>query len=295
LTSLAVSADGSVVVAGASDGATTLWNGHTGRRLDTDLGSPAGVLAVAVSANGELAASGDRRGLVRVWDARTGKLHWSASQHGEVTDVEFSPDGSQLVTASSAGAVVWSTASDRPLHKLRVAQGVVRAVFSPDGKLVAAAGDDGTARVWFARTGNLYRIFRGHRAALTDLAFSFDGILLATSAHDADGRVWNVATGRHVHVLRGHSGNVAAIAFSPNRRWIATAGPISAGLWPESTGRILFYLRGHTGLLTGVSFSPDGKSILTTDGGTVRTYRCDVCGTLNELVAVAEHRLARAR
>ena len=293
LTSLAVSADGSVVVAGASDGTTTVWDGRTGKRLDVERGA-SGVLAVAVSAAGDLASSGDQRGVVRVWDARTGKPHWVASQGGEVSDVEFSPDGTRLVTASPAGAVVWSATNGGVLHRLPVAGGVVRAVFSPDGKLVGAAGYDGTARLWFAGTGKRYRTLRGHTAALTDLSFSSDGVLLATSAHDADGRVWNVATGRPVHVLRGHSGNVAAIAFSPNRRWLATAGPISVGVWPMSTGRILFYLRGHKPLLTGVSFSPDGHTILSTSAdGTVRTYTCEVCGTLDALVRLAKHRLVR--
>jgi WD40 repeat protein len=131
---------------------------------------------------------------------------------------------------------------------------------------------------------------------LSDLSFSSDGKLVATSAQDADARVWSVVTGRHLRLLRGHSGTVSAVSFSPNRRWLVTAGPISAGLWPLSTGRILFYLRGNTGLLTSASFAPDGRTILTSSkDGTVRTYACEVCGTLNQLVTLAERRLARAR
>jgi WD40 repeat protein len=120
-------------------------------------------------------------------------------------------------------------------------------------------------------------------------------VLFATSSHDSDGRVWNVETRRQVHLLRGHFGNVDAIAFSPDRKWIATAGPISAGLWPMSTGRLLFYLRGDTKLLTSVSFSPDGRTILSSSlDGTVRTYTCKVCRDLAGLVQIAELRLARA-
>ena len=293
LTSLGVSADGTVVAAGDSYGGTTIWDGRSGSRLDV-VGGASAVLAVAVSANGELAASGDQRGVVRVWDARTGRMRWFASQGGEVSDVEFSPDGTRLVTSSPAGPVVWSIVSGSVLHRLAVVGGVVRAVFSPDGRIVGAAAYDGTARLWFAGTGDRYRTFRGHTEPLTDLTFSADGVLLATSSHDADGRVWNVATGRKVHLLRGHAGSVAAIAISPSRRWIATAGPISVGVWPMSTGRILFYLRGQGKLLTDVSFSPDGHMILSTSSdGTVRTYTCEVCGTLDSLVRIGEQRLAR--
>jgi WD40 repeat protein len=295
LTSMAASADGSIVAAGGSGGETTVWDGSTGKQLNVNRGASA-VLAVAVSPNGTLVAAGDGRGNVRVWDARTGKLSMAGFQGGEVADVAFSPEGTKLVTASPDGAVIWSTTDSRPLHALRVPGGVVRAVFSPDGRLVGTADNDRTGRLWFAGTGDPYRTFPLHHAGLSDIAFSDDGALVATGAHDADARIWSVANGLPVHLLRGHSGNVADVAFSPNRRWVVTAGPISAGLWPMSTGRILFYLRGHTKLLTSVAFSPDGRTILSSSkDGTVRTYNCEACGTLNELVALAERRLARAR
>src|SRR5439155_3318589 len=136
----------------------------------------------------------------------------------------------------------------------------------------------------------------GHKAAVTDLAFSPDGALMATSSEDSDGRIWHIAKGTSTHVLRGHFGTVAAIAFSPNSQWVATAGPISAIIWPRSTGIMLSFLRGDTALLTSVAFSPDGHVILTaSEDGTVRTYRCYVCGSLAEPSGLAELRRARTR
>jgi len=75
-----------------------------------------------------------------------------------------------------------------------------------------------------------------------------------------------------------------------------TAGPITAALWQRDADRPYFYLRGDTALLTSVSFSPDGRLVLSSSkDGSVRLYRCEVCGNLNELTALAEHRLAAAR
>jgi len=114
--------------------------------------------------------------------------------------------------------------------------------------------------------------------------------------HRHHGRVWSVATGTSLHVLRGHFGTVTSIAFSPNSRWLVTAGPISAAIWPRSTGVVLGFLRGDTDLLTSVAFSPDGHVILSASrDGTVRTYRCDVCVSLDGLVRLAKLRLARTR
>jgi WD40 repeat protein len=221
----------------------------------------------------------------------------TSAQSGEVIDLAFSPDGTSLASASPDGAVIWSAESGRVLHRLQVPEGVARLAFSPDGSLLGTAGYDGIARLWFTGTGNRYHVYPGHTQPLTDLAFSNDGRLLATASEDADARLWSVQRGTLLAVLRGQSGHVAAVAFSADRRWVVTAGPISAVLWPVSTGRLLFYLRGHTkGPLTSASFSPDGHTVLTSSAdGTVRTYDCAVCRTVNELVTLAEHRLARGR
>jgi WD40 repeat protein len=86
---------------------------------------------------------------------------------------------------------------------------------------------------------------------------------------------------------------VSTAAFSPDGRWIVTAGPISVGLWNVRNRSALFFLHGNTDLVTSASFTPDGRTIVTSSAdGTVRTYRCDLCGGLDELLALARRQLA---
>jgi hypothetical protein len=56
---------------------------------------------------------------------------------------------------------------------------------------------------------------------------------------------------------------------------------------------VVTFLYGAKEPLTSASFSPDGKHILTSSrDGSVRTYFCEVCGGIDELLAVADARLA---
>jgi WD40 repeat protein len=292
---LGFSPNASVVAVGGSAGTTEVWNGVTGARLSLRSGGSS-VHAVAVAPTGRLVASGDGRGVIRVWRPDGVGLLWSARQSGDVRDLAFSPDGESLASAGPHGTVLWRARDGRRLHPLPSPRGDVRAVFSPDGALVATAGADKNGRLWFARTGNLYRVLRGHTAALTDIVFSADGRLVAASGKDSDAWVWSVPRGPG-HVLERVSfGPVASIAFDPTGGWVVGAGPISAILWRAGTGRQLFYLRGHTDLLTGASFAPRSETVLTSSrDGTVRTYTCELCVDLPALVHLARHRLAQTR
>jgi WD40 repeat protein len=56
-------------------------------------------------------------------------------------------------------------------------------------------------------------------------------------------------------------------------------------------------LYGHRrpSVLTSASFSHDGRRIITSGSdGTVRLYTCEVCATIDGLVALAKRRLAIA-
>jgi WD40 repeat protein len=112
------------------------------------------------------------------------------------------------------------------------------------------------------------------------------------ASHDDEARIWDVRTGASLHRLRKHFGPVADARFSPNGRWIVTAGPKRVGLW-SSAGDFVRYLRGPTSTVTAAAFTADSRTVLTEErNSTVRAYRCLLCGTIPELVALAQKRLA---
>src|SRR5262249_4422411 len=145
------------------------------------------------------------------------------------------------------------------------------------------------------RTGSAEHVLKGHRSVVTSVAFSPDGKLVLTAGRDGDARLWSAATGAPRPPMRWHFGEVSDASFSPDGNWIVTAGPATAQIWRTGSQTPLFRfgLGGHTRPLTSAVFDPGSRVVLTAGrDGTVRTYRCSVCGGIGELVPLAKARLA---
>ncbi|MCA9216319.1 MAG: WD40 repeat domain-containing protein, partial [Planctomycetales bacterium] len=63
---------------------------------------------------------------------------------------------------------------------------------SPDGKLLAAIGDDRTVRLWNIEFERLVETFVGHTTTISSLAFSKDGKMLASSSNNGNVRQWKI-------------------------------------------------------------------------------------------------------
>jgi len=181
-----------------------------------------------------------------------------------VGDVEFSPDGTLIVTASNDNtARLWDVKTSKQLHVLKGHKGdVYRVAFSPDSKQVVTASEDKTARLWNTTTGKPITIFEGHKNSVYHVAFNPKEKSVVTASFDNTARVWNTETGEEIVKLK-HDDNVMYATFSPDGQYIVTASiDKTARLWDAHTGEALKIWK-HGGKIYSANFSPDGKKVVT--------------------------------
>ena len=212
-----------------------------------------------------LMLAGSAGKIIVMWDLRTGKAHILKGHSGDVMAISFSPDGTQIASASMDKTVrVWDI-KNNSVSILNGHEGYVTGIaFSPDGVLLASASEDKTVRLWDLKTGAA-QIFNGHQGTVISVAFSQDGAFLASSSEDKTIRVWSVKT-KEAQVFTGHEGYVTSIAFSRDGAFLASSSEDkTVRLWDLKTSgsRIL---KGHKDSVWAVFFSPNGEYIASTAG-----------------------------
>ncbi|KAJ5890788.1 NACHT nucleoside triphosphatase [Penicillium subrubescens] len=95
---VAFSANGHIIASGSDDKTVRLWNAATGAVRQTLEGHSGWVRSVAFSANSHILASGSDDKTVRLWDIATGALRQTVNVEGTVVELQFSDDGTYLIT-----------------------------------------------------------------------------------------------------------------------------------------------------------------------------------------------------
>jgi eukaryotic-like serine/threonine-protein kinase len=155
----------------------------------------------------------------------------------------------------------------------RTTSGVDGVAFRPDGKRIAAVGEDGTVQVLDSRTGKVLESLAGQRAAVFCVAFSPDCRHLALAGEDRKIRLLDLATGQEVFSRGGQLGEsqglAYCVAFSPDGRYLVAGSEVGGSeiglaiIWNVADGSELLRLPGHEKAAECVAFSPDGRLVAT--------------------------------
>jgi WD40 repeat protein len=204
-----------------------------------DLAVPAGetISAAALSPDGRRAAiscedANSEGGILRLYDAASGRLLRVLGSHqGSILALAFSPDSRTLASAGVChiangsdninslpanygdGFRLWDVATGRELrecgegssihwHGTRTVAGLA---FSPDGKALASAENDGRVIAYEAATGKPREELVGHQGPVRALAYSADGRLLASSGYEHSALIWDMTLGSRNAIRHGGS------------------------------------------------------------------------------------------
>lgn len=264
--SAALSSDGQRVMTLSTDGTARVRDVATGEILTRFGGAGTfkedrSLRCAACSPDGMRLVSGSDR-IVRIWDARSGNELATFTHDAAVTNAQFSPDGTRVLsTSEDSTARVLDARSGRQLICVALDEAPRAAAFGPDGALLATLSAGHDVQMWdaFDRT-NLVRF--SHDGIVLCAVFSPDGARVATASHDFTARLWDADGGFELKRLL-HDGPVTCIAYSSDGVRVLTASyDQTARVWDASTGKELVCLR-HQSRVTGAGFSPNDAQIVS--------------------------------
>lgn len=152
--------------------------------------------------------------------------------------------------------------------------GINSVAFSLDGRLLAAASDDGEIHLLQTTDGKQLSVYKGHTGWVQSIVFSPDGRTLISGSHDRTVKLWDIRTGQCLKTLPGHGGGVWSVAVSPNGKRLATASEDkTVRIWDVATGQCCQILSGHTGWIRSVAFGSDSSMLASaSDDRTVKLW-----------------------
>ncbi|EIJ32981.1 tetratricopeptide repeat protein [Thiothrix nivea] len=259
----AISPDGEFVVVGFYDGSIRVY------RLPTADDPQSEILAeikdahnnlvdrFSFNSSGTLFASSSNDHTVKVWsvhyDSKSKhlelKMEKTFTDHKDVVHaVAFSPDGSQLATASYDGRIgLFPLEGEGKPQLFEAHEGKVESVsFDPSGKLLLSAGnDDFKLKLWDLTTQpSTAKTLATANDALLWASLSPDGAALASVGREGFVSVYPTSGAAPPLRLNGHEQAVYKAIFSPDSRELATvSSDMTVRLWDLDTHSELFRLR----------------------------------------------------
>ena len=245
-----------------------------------------------------LSGRGDRdsRGELTLWDVKTKQIVWQ-KQIGAVhfmSGLSFDPKGRFVASAfpgpvaPGEDALILSAQAGQEVYRFDGFPGKIYGIsFSPDGRKLAAAGQQAAIKVWDLDIASkskhlsqadlskvaLLHTLRGHRNLVSCVTFSSNNRHLASASWDQTVKLWDIQTGveegafrgrkqseEEVATFRGHTDHVNGVSFSANGSYLASVGNDGCRIWDLSRFPDYRILE-NVAKTYGVVFEPQGKRL----------------------------------
>jgi len=263
----AVRGDGKQIVATSLEQQfANVWNIDNESRLLKMTGHAGSVSSAAFTPNGDyIATGGDSDRTIKVWRAAVDATLFVEIEENNaiVQDVDFSPNGGTLATASTGSSVdLWDADNGELKHRLLGHMGIVTDVeYSPSGDRIGSASEDQTVRLWDPAALVELKVFRGHKETVNSLVFSPDGKRIY-SCSDHSIKAWLADRATEVWSFDCDIGSIRRLAISPNGQLLASCGTPTLMLREAETGKHVRDLtQAGTFHVSTVAFNQEGSQI----------------------------------
>jgi WD40 repeat protein len=171
---------------------------------------------------------------------------------------------------------VWDPKSGKVKWEARESRGIRRAVFSPDGSLLASCNWGNAINFRDAATGELRKSMKNTGTPIECISFSSDGRRLVSGDNSRTMRIWDVATGQVLKTIEGQTNVNYGVQFSPDDTLLVAHGrDRSVRIWRVDDGQPLHVFM-HPREVNDAIFLPDGKQTATVCAdGQVRIFNVD--------------------
>ena len=258
---LAFSPDGKLLTSVDGSYNLSLWEVETSKKIRTLEVPEDDIISVAFSPDGKFLVTGTENNHAIAWDLATGVE--IRRFNPEITDIpmemrfnyptaksiEFSPDGSKLLTGSNdRTGFIFDFNTGNQIKKFKYGKSSctgcsISAYFNPDGSKIVFGNLD-SVFICDSETGKVLLTLEGAGGWYGSAFFSKDGKYI--TAVERNGYLWDAQTGKLITTIGEDEDDLMDIKFSPDNSYVLTGGiDRMAKLWKIPSGRQVMTLRGY--------------------------------------------------